>query len=662
MSSYWGTDNIVQIGESKVEIPAENGLSYSGGQKVSLFVPDSVEFLDGKKSFLQFDLKIALDPTQPPTLLQMDHAGGGIVIKNMRIYDGTRGNLIEEINEYSSLLALKYDYDTDDSARSLRAMEEGGTAHSVPNQGTLGNIRSAYTDTMTNPYFRVGAGKSAELVDGDFTTAKCCVPLHAGVFSGKMFPVMMSGGLYIELDLHPASRVVKQLDTAIEGRKLQLNPVFHSIDGNTGAPANWEQTGAVGTVGIETAGADYTDDTYTDVATTGGTGSGATLNLTISGGAITVATINKRGVGYTVDDLLVPDPATVGTPTTPGEVKALTVAGEVDTFYIAQDNNLVGADRVNRCPFVIGESITFVKEDGLTEATLSANFIISEINACATNGLIEIVSATTIAQTSGEAITNDAWRVVSVSVCGRDDDPHSSYKASYTMSNVNLVCHKVELDPQFKAGMMAKIREGKAIEFDIHSVTTYKNSLLASDRQTSFLVHASNSRAKSILVSPTDSSVYTSAQLISASGTYSIAENEADLTLNSNRSGYVGCCDFLSSVQYQMDGKLVPSRPIGTKKCATRNSVDAFHLFELEKSLDNAGITPRSFTAVLDNWVLGRGFAVGSGVMDLRGKDLSVLLKYEETSAPTKPKMINSFVFHIRRLVMKGSGSVDVVM
>ncbi len=662
MSSYWSTDNIVQVGESKVEIPSENGLSYSGGQKVSLFVPPTVEFVDGKKSFLQFDLKLALDSTKHPTLLQLDHAGGGILIKNMRIYDGTRGNLIEEINEYSSLVALKYDYDTDDSARSLRAMEEGGTAHSRPNQGTLGNIKSEYTDTFTNPYFKVGAGKSAAMSDGDFTTAKCCVPLHAGVFSGKMFPVMMSGGLYIELDLQPASRVVKQLDTAIEGRKLQLNPVFHSIDGNTGSPASWEQTGAIGSVGIETAGTDYDDDTYTDVATTGGSGTGATLDLTISGGAITVATINKRGVGYALDDLLVPDPATVGTPTIGGEIKVLSVAGEVDTFYLTNDNNLFGVDKIDKCPFVIGESITFIKQSDKTEATLSAEFIISEINACGTNGLLEIVSASTIAQTSGEAIVSDQWRVASVSVCGPDGDANSSYNATYTMSNVNLVCHKVDLDPKFKAGMMAKIREGKAIEFDIHSVTTYKNSLLASDRQTSFLVHASNSRAKSILISPTDSSVYTSAQLISASGTYSIAENEADLTLNSNRSGYAGCCDFLSSVQYQIDGKLVPSRPIATKKCATRNSVDAFHLFELEKSLDNAGITPRSFTKFLDNWVLGRGFAIGSGAMDLRGKDLSVLLKYEETSAPTKPKMINSFVFHIRRLVMRGSGAVEVVM
>ncbi len=661
MSSYWSTDNIVQIGESKVEIPAENGLSYSGGQKVSLFVPPTVEFVDGKKSFLQFDLKLALDSTKHPTLLQLDHAGGGILIKNMRIYDGTRGNLIEEINEYSSLVAMKYDYDTDDSARSLRAMQEGGTAHSRLNQGTLGNIRSEYTDTFTNPYFKVGAGKSAVMSDADFTTAKCCVPLHAGVFSGKMFPVMMSGGLYIELDLQPASRVVKQLDTAIAGRKLQLNPVFNSLNG-VSPFENWGETGALDSVGIQTAGADYDDGTYTDVATTGGTGTGATLDLTVSGNAITAASISKPGVGYTVGDLLVPDPAVVGTPTTPGAIEVVTAVEGQDTFYLTNDNNLFGGEKTDACPFVVGESITFIKESNQLEATLSAEWIISEINACATNGLIEIKSATTIDQTSGEPIVRDEWRVASVSVCGPEGDPNSSYNATYTMSNVNLVCHKVDLDPKFKAGMMAKIREGKAIEFDIHSVTTYKNSLLASDRQTSFLVHASNSRAKSILISPTDSSVYTSAQLISASGTYSIAENEADLTLNSNRSGYVGCCDFLSSVQYQIDGKLVPSRPISTKKCATRNSVDAFHLFELEKSLDNAGITPRSFTKFLDNWVLGRGFAIGSGAMDLRGKDLSVLLKYEETSAPTKPKMINSFCFHIRRLVMRGSGAVEVVV
>ena len=573
MSSYWSPDNVVQIGESKVEIPAENGLSYSGGGKVSLMIPPSVKFMDGKKSFLQFNLKLALPDGKNPTLLQLDHAGGGMLIKNMRIYDGTRGNLIEEINEYSSLLAMKYDYDTDDSARSIRALEEGGTAHSLKNQGTLGNIASEYTDTYTNPYFKVGAGKSSTLTNADFTTVKCCVPLHAGVFSGKIFPVMMSNGLYLELDLQPASRVIKQLDTAVSGRKLQLNPVFQSLNGSNDAPSDWAD------------------------------------------------------------------------------------GGTTDVFYITTDNNLVGADRVNACPFVVGESINFIKNSDQSEAGLDIPWIISEINACATNGLIEIKSADDVTNSTGEDIVSDEWRVESVSASAE-----TSYDATYTMSDVNLVVHQVDLDPKFQAGMEAKIREGQSIVFDIHSVTNYKNSLLASDRQTSFLVHARNSRAKSIIVSTTDSSIYTSAQLVSASGTYSIAENEADITCNSNRSGYTGICDFLTSVQYQINGKLVPSRPISTKKCATRNSIDAFKIFEDEKALSNAGITPRSFVKFLDNWVMGRGFAVGNGIADLRDKDLSVILKYEETTAPTKPKLINSFVFHIRKLTMRGSGAVEVEM
>ena len=572
MSNYWRADDVVQIGETKVEISSENGLSFTGGQKISLFIPPSVKFMDGKKSFLEFDLKLSLPTDEDPTLLQLDHAGAGILFRNLRIYDGTRGNLIEEINEYAELVALKYDYDTDASKRNIRALQEGGTAYSVPNSGTQGNTKSEYTDTMTNPYFKRGAGKTSELTNGDFTTVKCCVSIHSGVFSGKVYPVFMSNGLYLEWDLMRPEQVIKQLDTAIKDRRLTLNPIFHSLNGSIDAPDTWADS------------------------------SGAT------------------------------------------------------TFYIKKDNNLEGDDAVDRCPFVVGENISFIKRSNLLDATLDAEWIISEINA-SSNGLLEIVCASSITQSSGEAIDQE-WSIYSRSVIDADG---GNYRATYTISNFNLVVHQVSLDPKVENGMIAKVRQGGVIDFDIHSVTNYKNSLLASDRQTSFLVHAQNSRAKSILVCPTDSTVYSSASLISSNGTYEIANSDADITLNSNRSGYTGICDFLTSVQYVINGKLVPSRPVSVKKCATKNSIDAFHIFELEKSLDNAGIVPRSFVKYLENWVLGRGFAIGSGAMDMRGKDLSVLLKYEEASAPTKPKMINSFVFHVRNLRMKGSGAVEVI-
>ena len=53
-----------------------------------------------------------------------------------------------------------------------------------------------------------------------------------------------------------------------------------------------------------TAGSGYTNGTYTDVALTGGTGTGAKATIIVSGGAVTSVTITAPGTGYTVADVL----------------------------------------------------------------------------------------------------------------------------------------------------------------------------------------------------------------------------------------------------------------------------------------------------------------------------------------------------------------------
>ncbi len=573
MSSYWGVDNIVQIGETKVEIPAENGLSFSGGQKVSFNIPaDQVKFIDGKNSYFSWDVKIALPAGKTPTRLQLDEAGGNILVKNCRIYSGNKNTLIEEIIDWNCQTTIRYDYDVDASKRNLRALEEGGTSYSVANRGTLGSSKSYLSDTVTNPYFvRDNADQtSTDWSDSNFTTAKCCVPLvNSGIFTGSIYPNLMSG-LYIELDLERPERVIKQLDSATMHRRLRLNPVFFSTDNDVSTPADW-----------------------------------------------------ASGASKTV-------------------------------LYLSADQNLIGANRVERCPFVRGETIGLVKLSDKTIPAMSTDMKITSIEADATSGLIKIGFAAT---TNDEAydITSGNYAVFSTAVDGQ-----TSYPATYTLSNVNLVINSIELDPAYERGMIAKAREGQNIEFDIMSTTTYKNTLLASDRQTAIQVHANNRRAKALLIQALDSSIYTSAELISSINTYEISNSTMDITLNSARSGMTSICDQLSSVQYQIDGKLVPSRPISTSKCATGLSIDAFHLFELEKGLDNSGITPRSFARYLENFVLSRGFATNRGAMDLTGKDVTVLLKYEETTAPTKNKMINTYVTHVRKLIMSGDGSVEI--
>ena len=53
-----------------------------------------------------------------------------------------------------------------------------------------------------------------------------------------------------------------------------------------------------------TAGSGYTNGTYTNVAMTGGTGTGAQATITVAGGVVTAVVITANGTGYTVGDQL----------------------------------------------------------------------------------------------------------------------------------------------------------------------------------------------------------------------------------------------------------------------------------------------------------------------------------------------------------------------
>jgi hypothetical protein len=597
--SYWRADDSVRVGQKKISIPSENGLEYKPGQKIQLFVDPSTRFLDGKESYLSFDFKINLPSGvghDERTRLQLDKCSSTL-IKNIRIYDGSRGQLLEELSEYASYVSVKYDYDKDKNDENLRALREGCHVYQPANRGTEGTTQTPMANTITNPYFKKTSGdQNASFGNDDFLTAKLCLPLHTGIFaqSETIFPVMMTQGLYIEIDLNEADNVLTQLDSVNRDRRTELNPYFHSLNGSS-APDNW-------------------------------------VNGSTS-----------------------------------------------DTFYVSPKNGYNAStadDIVARFPFVVGETINFCRSNNNGSAsTLSALAVISEINlssnASADHGLIEVKLASAVTNNTPTAVdlASEQWVMYS-SACER----LATYDASYTISNVNLIVSQVMLDPGYERGMIQKVREGKAIEFDIMTYNNYKHSILASERQSNIQIFANNSRAKSLLIVPQDSSVYSSAEKKVGKAGYAIKGSDAnvstasskddqDTALLNNRSSHTGIIDYLSEYQYLIDGKRVPSRPISVKKTATRNSIDAFHLYELEKCLDNAGIQPKSFQNYLENFCFGRGFSAGGqkGAQDLRGKDLSVILKYQESTAPTKPKLFNCYVFGLRRLILKDN-SIDIVM
>jgi hypothetical protein len=210
----------------------------------------------------------------------------------------------------------------------------------------------------------------------------------------------------------------------------------------------------------------------------------------------------------------------------------------------------------------------------------------------------------------------------------------TSYAATCEFSNMEIVAQQVSVDPRYEAGMMRKMREGGSIEIDIPSVTNYKHSLLASNRNATINLAVSNTRVKSMICMPTDANVLNTAALIGGtSDCYEEETSTMDGRLHSIRSGQVGIIDELTQYQMVVDDKLVPSRPIVVSKINKGVSIAAQPLIELEKALNQAGIVPRSFVDYNRNFLIGRAYALNDGVANLNNKSNQLQLLYNETTA-----------------------------
>ena len=615
MASYWENDNKIQIKQTQVAVPSVNGLEYSGGQRVDINIPSTVKFIDPQNSFLNFDVKLKLPSSAPntPTRLQLDpHTGGQCLFKNVRIYSNIGSRvLLEEYQNYNVKVAMEYSYNQDDSLRNLRALREGCTANNLLTKGTRGTSVSQLQDTTTNPYFKKQTSPAGPTVfsDDDFLTAKCCVPLRTGLWAGnKLIPNNLLG-CYIEIDLEEPAKVIKQLDSVNRWRRLDLCPSLRgrAVDGSAG------------------------------ITETDGTGS-----------------------AYT------------------------------EVFL----NNTNGVTSIETCPFVPGEMINFVKDTSPDIATF-----LTKGGVAAGDQGFPVIQTITMEAHGGEnyvKLTTDGffnpnggisrdipnvqvgddsqWRVYSASIDQKVEQvdtgaitQNTVYRPSYTVSNIELICAQVELDPQYENGMMAKMREGGAIEMDFISCTNNKHNLLASNRNATIDLNMNYSRAKSVIIVPTDAEPYTTVKYInSLGGTYKVEEHAVD-TQNWNIYPQRGILDNLTQYQFLIKDSLSPSRPIVVSKYKLGRSIAAQPLVETEKALNQAMIPCRSFVDYNRNFVIGKCFGLNDGVMNLQGENVQLQLLYNEHNAagvdqpPLRNKMLNCLAFHIRKIVIR-QDSVSVVL
>ena len=128
----------------------------------------------------------------------------------------------------------------------------------------------------------------------------------------------------------------------------------------TGATANITILGSlIFTTGTVTPGATYTNGTYTSVPLTGGTGTGAQATVIVAGAVVTSVTITARGTGYVAGDVLSALNTSLGGTGTGFAVPVATLAGGVTaTVLVDKGSGYTNGDNLSALNTSLGGSGT----------------------------------------------------------------------------------------------------------------------------------------------------------------------------------------------------------------------------------------------------------------------------------------------------------------
>jgi len=136
--SFWTADDKIPVQQTKVSIPAEHGLDYSAGQKINIHIPPTIKYFQPKESYLHFDVVLKTASGGHPVKMSLDgETGAQCLIRDISIFSGGSGAvLLEQIQNYNTLVALKYDYESNDAIRDKRSMTEGALSYAPENRAT----------------------------------------------------------------------------------------------------------------------------------------------------------------------------------------------------------------------------------------------------------------------------------------------------------------------------------------------------------------------------------------------------------------------------------------------------------------------------------------------------------------------------------------------
>ena len=612
--SFWSSQDKIPVKQTKVAIQVENGLDFKSGQTLNFHIPPNVNFIQPKETYLRLDVEILGSETLKQRLM-LDKMGGQVLIRDITIRSGgAGGQVLEEIHNTIS--------------------------------DTNNVTENAYFNCMTSSTLEQTTAHTAKKV-------KCLLPLHTGIFQNdKVFPVMLTEGLRVEILLETAARCVIPVSQVSDNCHLNEKCIFQTLNGHDDAQASgpqaWDAAGGpVSSFFIRRDNNQGSAETFPFVV-------GETFDL----------------VDYTQAQ------STGTTGRTNGQAAII----NTDVPMVIES--------IEHFPY--NAAATGTTEGGvwgMTKITLKDE--VTRLAATSNNRVM-----------GGNEPKKAVWVMVSKSLQAASSATINAI--DYQISDVEMIVQQLEMPQGYTQKLMSMMKGGGALNYDFLSYRNYKYSAVKNDTQVNMRLPLVESRAKSILCIPTDASTLTRPALIQGTpcdhvstteagaqwAEYTQAEadkygynhnNEriyADASHHtggtagnifvpnySQRTGLVGIGDNLTNYQLFYDGKLNPSRKVECAAVTSGRSLEQQWSIEAEKSLAMAGIRPLSFRDLHENWFIGRALSLQDGVYDARGKDFNLQLAYEGTSttdpntnkAPTRNKLWCNYCAHIRRMVVRGN-------
>ena len=233
--------------------------------------------------------------------------------------------------------------------------------------------RATYRTSLGTAYYVVGQNVYFLAADHSLTLIGVIADRQSQVYftDNGLVAVLVDGinGYVIDLTNNKMAAItdpnfygadyVVLLDTFFIFNRPLTNQFFISAsNANYGMLTN----SAISSGAISAAGAAYTDGVYNNVALTGGTGTGATADITVVGNVVTVVTLENPGQGYIAGDVISANAASIGGTGAGFTWTVATMASAFDPLDIAAKSGfndpIVGLASVHRELWLIGALTT----------------------------------------------------------------------------------------------------------------------------------------------------------------------------------------------------------------------------------------------------------------------------------------------------------------